>query len=161
MTADDVALLVDLLHLPYRHGPRAEALLGLLDGVRAAPADAALRAAFLAAAAQVEGLFERLTEIRQRELCYTLYPYLWDVKEELDILARYVDWLGRGGGAEAPGQPSLKPSRRRGRLRAALSGAAATYADDERPETLYPKFDGIYRGGLLADLQVPRRHPVS
>jgi hypothetical protein len=46
-------------------------------------------------------------------------------------------------------------------LRAALSGAAATYADDERPETLYPKFDGIYRGGLLADLQVPRWHPVS
>ena len=74
MTADDIALLVDLLHLPYRHGPRAEALLGLLDGVRAAPADAALRAAFLAATAQVEGLFERLTEIRQRELCYTLYP---------------------------------------------------------------------------------------
>ena len=142
MTVDDVQLLVDLFYLPYAHGPRAEALLQNLDSLHAeahsgdSAAFESLSRDFGGVAAAVGGLFERLTEITQRELCYAIYPYMWDVKEELDMLERYVGWLGREGGS-----------------------GAEIYADDELPTTIYPKFEQIYRGGILAELQ--RRVPLA
>ena len=36
---------------------------------------------------------------------------------------------------------------------------AEVYADDELPATIYPKFEQIYRGGILAELQ--RRVPLA
>ena len=95
----DVELLVDLFWLPYSHGVRGEALVSLLKAVQVDPNDAGRRARFIAAAAEVELLYERLTEITQREACYALYQYMWDIKEELDLLQRHVDWLGRADGA--------------------------------------------------------------
>lgn len=143
MTVDDVQLLVDLFYLPYEHGPRAQALLQNLDSLHAeaqAGADStvfkSLSQDFGGMAVAVGGLFERLTEITQRELCYAIYPYMWDVKEELDMLTRYVDWLGREAGS-----------------------SAKIYVDDELSTTIYPKFEQIYRGGILAELQ--RRVPLS
>lgn len=155
ITTEDVALLVDLCYLPYAHGPRAVDLLRQLDelhlladgfAVDGAPGAAAamesLASNFYVRGDAIAGLFERLTEIRQRELCYALYPYLWDLKEEMDVLCRYVQWLCRtttttGGGVAAAGD----------------------YQDDELAETEYPKFEMIYRGGMLSELQ--RRVPLA
>ena len=56
------------------------------------------------------------------------------------MLMRYVGWLGRKGSNWADGE---------------------VYADDELPATIYPKFERIYRGGVLAELQrrvPPPRH---
>eukprot|EP01052_Picozoa_sp_SAG31_P035359 SAG31_NODE_4256_length_3414_cov_2.193665_2_plen_297_part_00 len=126
---DDVVLLIDLLYMPYSHGPRAVQLMEAFKNVQADPRNEMRCAAFAAAAKKVQRLFDRLTEIEQREACYALYQYLWDLKEELDLLGRHVDWLRR-----AP-----RVSR--------------VYADDEAEGTIYPKFSRIYRGGLLSDLQ--------
>ena len=51
------------------------------------------------------------------------------------MLCRYVSWLSR--------RPNASGS----------AVMAEVYADDERSETVYPKFEQIYRGGVLADLQ--------
>ena len=142
MTVEDVSLLVDLFYLPYAHGVRAKALLELLDRLQAGADSNAvfetLSREFVTVATAVTGLFTRLTEITQRELCYSIYPYMWDIKEELDLLERYVGWLGRGGGS---------------------GSGSAVYPDDELPTTIYPKFEQIYRGGILAELQ--RRVPLA
>jgi hypothetical protein len=59
-------------------------LLRLLDRLHADSADSAdhhatsfetLQREFGSVAAAIAGLFERLTQITQRELCYAIYPY--------------------------------------------------------------------------------------
>ena len=79
ITVADVQLLVDLCYLPYSNGPRAEALLVQLDALHAeaeAVASGAVGGAaklvqmahmFYSDAEEVADLFERLTEIKQRE----------------------------------------------------------------------------------------------
>lgn len=155
-SVDQVALLVDLCYLPYKHGTRGTDLIQQLDELHLladtytldpAPArGAAIRALtskFHRRAGAVAGLFARLTEIRQRELCYAIYPYLWDLKEEMDVLSRYVGWLCRTSTDDEDTSGDKQD----------------LYEDDEQPETIYPKFELIYRGGMLAELQ--RRVPLA
>lgn len=153
MSVEDVALLVDLCYLPYQHGSRAVDLLHELDQLHTLADRLALdptpagTAAVIALASKMSDkgqtiarLFERLTEIRQRELCYSIYPYLWDLKEEMDVLGRYVEWMCRQSGTPQEHEHDV-------------------YADDDQPETIYPKFEMIYRGGMLSELQ--RRVPLA
>ena len=41
----------------------------------------------------VEEMFVRLNETSNRALLYDLYPYVWDVKEVLQLLVTFVNWL--------------------------------------------------------------------
>ena len=38
-------------------------------------------------------MFVRLTETTNRALLYDLYPYVWDVKEVIQLLDTFIAWL--------------------------------------------------------------------
>jgi protein O-GlcNAcase/histone acetyltransferase len=37
-----------------------------------------------------------MTELENRDLFYTFQPHLWEVREELHTLTRYLEWLASG-----------------------------------------------------------------
>ncbi|UCH27471.1 MAG: hypothetical protein JSV66_07500 [Trueperaceae bacterium] len=53
------------------------------------------------AARDVTTLFEKLKEIENRDLLYTLYSYVWEVRQEFAVVAGYLLWRQRD---KAPGQ---------------------------------------------------------
>jgi hypothetical protein len=50
------------------------------------------------------GFFARLTELTHRPLYHALLRRIWDLREEIDLLARYVDFKSRPGQADLPFQ---------------------------------------------------------
>lgn len=96
---DQVELLADLLYQPFRLGPQSQAVLTaarhLLADAHACGTSGWKRGLetirdFLK---RVSRLFDDLTEIGNRDLFYTMQPYLWECREELLTLVRYLDWL--------------------------------------------------------------------
>ena len=75
----------------------------------------------------VEEMFVRLTETSNRALLYDLYPYVWDVKEVLQLLDTFVNWL------------STKNKRKKEK-------GQSFYPEDPEP--------WVFRGGLCGELQV-------
>jgi protein O-GlcNAcase/histone acetyltransferase len=121
---DDLVLLADCYYLPYREGPRAEALLAgaghaLTD---TAPSWRDRAESSLADLTRLRDVCSRLATLKDRALFHALSRRIWDLREELDLLVR---------GIEA-------------RLRAP-DGRVAFTSDFHQPRT--------YRGGTAARLQ--------
>jgi protein O-GlcNAcase/histone acetyltransferase len=102
----EVNLLVDLLYQPFRAGPQSTAIVAkardLLKQARpdtTAPAWREGQAQVRAYHDRVAALFDRMTELENRDLFYTFQPHLWEVREELHTLTRYLDWLATGPAA--------------------------------------------------------------
>jgi protein O-GlcNAcase/histone acetyltransferase len=99
----ELILLGDCYYLPHEHG---EAAHGLLDQARrlwsTSPAEWGAEAgAFLEKAAQLKRTCARMTELRQRPLFYALSRRVWELREELDLLERYVTYQsGRAAAAD-------------------------------------------------------------
>ncbi len=103
---DEVALLIDLLYQPFRAGPQSAAIVATArtllteawpnTEVRAwREGQARIRAYH----ERVVSLFDRMTELENRDLFYTFQPHLWEVREELHTLTQYLDWLASGPAA--------------------------------------------------------------
>jgi protein O-GlcNAcase/histone acetyltransferase len=117
----ELRLLVHLFYQPFACGPEVERVLRLAATLVAQP-DAASDA-WRAGHAEVRGLldrvsrlFDRTTELRSRDLFYALQPYLWEAREELTALVRYLDWLSedRAPGADFPHGERLPNTYQRG-----------------------------------------------
>lgn len=129
---DDVILLGDCYYLPYEEGPAADAfyqdtrtlMVRLADGGR--PEEWESEATrFREQAAHLRQLCVRLAELRRRPLFHALSRRVWDLKEELDLLERYVG---------ASGQPAFtsdfhRPGTFRGGLVAKLQGLLVPQPD--------------------------------
>ncbi len=99
LPAELLALLCDCLHLPFSHGPRAEAWrTDLAAALRGDPA-AADRARLVGARALA--LFDHLTRLEDRELLHTVYRHAWELKEETALLLGYLDWHASQPGTAA------------------------------------------------------------
>jgi protein O-GlcNAcase/histone acetyltransferase len=103
LDAPEVNLLIDLLYQPFRAGPQSTAIVAaardLLNQSRPdtkAPAWREGQAQVRAYHDRVAALFDRMTELENRDLFYTFQPHLWEVREELHTLIRYLDWLATG-----------------------------------------------------------------
>jgi len=100
---EDLRLLGDCYYLPGEDGPEAGRLLALLEHlVRCPPGDwndAYLQ--FQELNRRIQSLFERLTELRHRELFYAWSRRVWDLKEELQL---FELWL-----AQKRAQPDARP----------------------------------------------------
>lgn len=105
---DQIELLSDLLHQPFRLGPQSQAivdaarhLLATAQSSETAPwkAELELIRSFLK---RVAKLFDDLTEIANRDLFYTFQPYLWECREELLTITHYLDWLATQPAGDAP-----------------------------------------------------------
>jgi hypothetical protein len=117
-----VELLADLLYQPFRLGPRSQAVVTMARYLLAEAHACGTHdwqngvetiRAFLK---QVSRLFDDLTEIANRDLFYTVQPYLWECREELQTLTHYLDWLATKPASEAtfPHHDRLPNTYRRG-----------------------------------------------
>lgn len=90
LPADLFALLCDCLHLPFAHGPLADAWRA--DVTAALQGDAAAATRARAGCARIATLFEHLTRLEDRELLHTVYRLAWELKEEAGLIAGYLEW---------------------------------------------------------------------
>lgn len=90
---DDVILLGDCYYLPYENGPEADALYEQAKRVVAAPSQEGA-ARFRERAGHLRQLCVRLAELRRRPLFHALSRRVWDLKEEMDLLDRFVGASG-------------------------------------------------------------------
>jgi protein O-GlcNAcase/histone acetyltransferase len=120
---DDLILLGDCYYLPHEEGPEAEALYeracALLASNSTEWGDQA--AAFRQQASRLRKLCVRMTELRHRPLFYALSRRVWDLREELELLERYVGFISAGANPSALAKAELPlPGTFRGGLVARL-----------------------------------------
>jgi protein O-GlcNAcase/histone acetyltransferase len=112
---DELQLLVELNYQPFRQGPEVEALLQkarrLLSEERPDVGAADWQAGhreIIGLRDRIRHLFERMTELENRDLFYAFHPYLWEAREEVTHLVAYLDWL-----SEAPPKGTEFPDKER------------------------------------------------
>jgi protein O-GlcNAcase/histone acetyltransferase len=100
----DLVLLGDCYYLPYEEGPEAEKLFQRARRLLAAhpqkwSEDAA---AFREQSARLREFCIRTTELKRRPLFHALSRRVWELREELDLLERYVTAKSDGKLPDAP-----------------------------------------------------------
>ncbi len=97
ITLEELELLGDLFYLPFEHGERAKKILETARKLLNSKVIATEGLELLARTARaVDRLFEKLTELDNRDLLYSLYNYVWEIRHELDYLIAYLNWLQAG-----------------------------------------------------------------
>jgi hypothetical protein len=88
ITREDLLLLADCFYLPHDEGPQAETLLALIDQLIASPVNqwADSYATFRDINSRIQSLFDRLTELRDRDLFDAWSRRAWALKEELLVI---------------------------------------------------------------------------
>jgi hypothetical protein len=93
----ELELLGDLFYLPFEHGEKAKKILEVSKKLLSAQARANEELELLATTARaISRLFEKLTELDNRDLLYSLYNYVWEIRHELDYLVGYLKWVQVG-----------------------------------------------------------------
>jgi len=97
MTREDVAVLVDMFYLPSSHGKAAKKYLSdvtqILTLVSSSKSPDTYQDKLKEAQQmghQIISIFRKITKISDRDLCYDLYKYCWDIKEEMQVLKVYL-----------------------------------------------------------------------
>jgi len=100
LSLEELRLLVELNYQPFRQGPEIEALLQtarrMLSEKRPQVQSEAWQAGLRAITGlrdRIRALFNRMTELENRDLFYAFHPYLWEAREEVTHLVAYLDWL--------------------------------------------------------------------
>lgn len=101
---DDFEVFGDYFYLPYEEGEDAERLVAQFsDLLRTHPSQWGERAnIFRDHAARLRKFCARMTELKDRPLFYALSRRVWDLREELDLLDRFVEFKSKPGNADAP-----------------------------------------------------------
>jgi protein O-GlcNAcase/histone acetyltransferase len=91
----DVRLLSDSFHLPYATGPLSRRWRADFHTLLTTPPAqwGSTETRFRAHGQALQRLFDQLTALTHRDLLYSLYRHLWELKEEVILLHRYLDWL--------------------------------------------------------------------
>jgi protein O-GlcNAcase/histone acetyltransferase len=93
-----------------------------------APSEAAI---FRQRAARLRDFCVRMTELKHRPLFYALSRRIWELREELDLLERYVEFKSLPGNADAPFTSDFHlPDTYRGGLVARLQRLLVQQADE-------------------------------
>ncbi len=95
-----VRLLSDLFWQPFAQGPESAALFRRIRGMLGVHRPDTQRAEWregLEAArdfkGRVDDLFVVMTEIENRDLFHAFHGYLWEAREEIGHLVKYLEWL--------------------------------------------------------------------
>ena len=104
VTLDDLILFGDCFYLPHEEGQEAKGLFGLARNLVATHPTkwGAQTGGFRKRAGRLREFCIRMTELRHRPLFYALSRRVWELREELDLLDRYVEFKSR------PGQANMK-----------------------------------------------------
>ena len=94
ITLEDLVLFCDCFYLPHEEGAEAESFYQRARRlVGAAPGGSSDDAAvFKEQASRLRNLCDRITELRHRPIFYALSRRIWDLREQLDLVERYVDF---------------------------------------------------------------------
>lgn len=100
---DDFESFGDYFYLPYHDGPDAERLMAQFrDLLSQHPSQWGERAAhFRAHAARLRNFCAHLTELKDRALFAALHRRAWELREEMDLLDRFVEFKSQPGNADA------------------------------------------------------------
>ena len=100
---EDLVLFCDCYFLPYEEGPEAEALYQRAKALLSAePSEFEVKAAeLLRQTRRLARLCASLAELRDRRLFYALSRRIWELREEMDLLERYVQFKTDNAHAEA------------------------------------------------------------
>lgn len=114
VTYDDILLLCDLFYLPFEHGKQGLQLLNefqylkinanVLSGSKKSPTsdDPEVREWFrrsdklLKLGDAIYLLTRKIASCVNRELCYDLFTYAWEISSVISIYIAYVKWLSLG-----------------------------------------------------------------
>jgi protein O-GlcNAcase/histone acetyltransferase len=123
LTVEEIRLLAELFYQPFRCGAEVEGLLEvarrMLGRKRPDVRDPDWQAghdALVDFRDRVRDLFNRMTELENRDLFYAFHPYLWEAREEITHLVTYLDWLAGDppAGSEFPDRDRIYNFYRRG-----------------------------------------------
>jgi beta-N-acetylglucosaminidase len=121
ITLGELELLGDLFYLPFEHGERTKEILEASKKSLSARVFANGELDKLATTARAVGkLFEKLTELANRDLLYSLYNYVWEIRHELDYLVAYLKWLQAGKPSGRFGKPDKISNTFRGGVSAEI-----------------------------------------
>jgi len=132
LALEDLILLGDCYYLPYEDGAEAQDLFERARDLLARnPANWGDElASFRRQIARLREFCFRLTELRQRPLFYALNRRVWELREEADLLERYVAFKAVPGNQNADYHPeSHLPGTYRGGLVARLQRLLVPRAD--------------------------------
>jgi hypothetical protein len=135
LTFEDLVQFGDCFYLPHEDGPEARELFeGIRSLLAAAPDQWGDRAArFRRVAAPLREFCGRVAELRDRALFAALHRRVWELREELDLLERFVEFKTQPGQTDAPFQSDFhQPGTYRGGFVARLQ------------ELLTPQPDGTF-----------------
>jgi len=95
----DLILLADCFYLPHADGPEAQKLIALIDRLLVQPVEnwGDGFKDFSALHSRVQVLFDRLTELRDRELFDAWSRRAWALKEEMLLIGAMLDQKKAGG----------------------------------------------------------------
>jgi protein O-GlcNAcase/histone acetyltransferase len=95
VTLHDLELLGNMFYLPYESGKRATKLLNDFAFLLQTPVNrwGKRPTRFDQTCREIVALFAKVTELNDRDLCYSLYRHLWEIKEEAVLLRAYIQWL--------------------------------------------------------------------
>jgi protein O-GlcNAcase/histone acetyltransferase len=127
----DLVLLGDCYYLPYEQGPEADALY---SQVRAAIAvEPGHRGAQIAGVREsltrLRTFCSRMAELEHRPLFYALSRRVWELREELDLLDRYFEFISSGRPAASFTSDFHLPGTYRGGMVARLQTLLRQHAD--------------------------------
>lgn len=123
ITLQDLELLGDCFYLPYGLGQRGASLLADFQHLLKTPPSAwgKEHSRFLADCLAIDLLFEKMTALVNRDLLHTFYRHVWELKEEVHLLAGYLHWLqGKPNPKKAFTSADHRPKIYRGGLVSAL-----------------------------------------
>jgi protein O-GlcNAcase/histone acetyltransferase len=90
LEANDLLVLCDCYYLPHEDGPEAESLYASIRHVIERPQDSAAFPTLTQRARRLREFCARLAEIENRPLFYALSRRVWELREELDLLEKFV-----------------------------------------------------------------------
>lgn len=123
LASEDLTRFADCFYLPYEDGPEARRLFELARKLATTPITAwgSTASDFLGKASRLREFCGRLTELRDRSLLYSMYRRIWELREELDLLEKFVRFKSTAGHADLPFHSDFHlPSTYRGSLVARL-----------------------------------------
>lgn len=95
ITIHRLEMLGDCFYLPYEFGKRAQDLFDSFRSLLRTPVSAwgSNLGQFEHTHLVILVLINKVTALDNRDLLYAFYRHLWELKEEIDLLQRYVRWL--------------------------------------------------------------------
>jgi protein O-GlcNAcase/histone acetyltransferase len=95
LLAEQLELLCDCFYLPTQLGARAQAFLDDFHFLLGVPPKrwGIVGRRFETTCAELIGLSDKMSALKNRELLYALYRLVWELREEMRLIGKYVSWL--------------------------------------------------------------------